>query len=526
MIINVPLSTIDVNVNANKTEINLTQNDMIIKLIEDMFETPASTKDDSSTCVSTDKTPLDILSNNAIHMNTKSRDLSSFAESVSDSKYETNSALKGPVVQTESVDKEKVKDMAVHNETLLVEENLVDTSTVNSISEKENLPVIHKKSDTAVEKDVGAAASEIGSENWSLGNCVTDTIGNVVEPVKVAPPLNGMPSLKRLNSTSYKQTTLDESVTLSSAKKPRSVFDLSKDATKKSWHELNKEDKKKVVDLACAEYDQITKQKSRTKHRKSFVVLHKHDDSDEDLNDPPQIDLLLSFQTVSERVDRLKFKNVVSDFVTVVGYFNEHTAAVIFLNERLYIVNLHRLQETLIFQKLSQTFKLPSVNLDTHIVLTERNIGPNEVSCLNSLIFSANSVLQPESECLDKRILFNGFKIKRVANSLELHGLATSIPCYGLNDLSEILLKIYKNDKISLQESRSSNSLHYLQSEASRIALTSPALSGKDEVADALNFLKQDKTWHDILSSTCFHAKDIFYGLNAASINTFAHELT
>ena len=562
LIIDVSSSLVDVNVNPSKTAVHLSCNDVIIELLQNLLESllaESTQNQPRSSCVNTTSNEVDQLCNvieekqNGINHQDNSipnQEFSNLGESKKNDFVEMQVSRSINHAPTEKQSNSLTIDENIHKttntsslskhisgssittrpltETTAVKDTAVDACEKELIlnGNVDDMQQSNRKKSNVHQCSPEHSCDEVGSKNWSCGNAVTAQNGETIEPVKVIRPLSTCTNLKQkrpFNSPELKQATLDDIAVPSNAKRPRSIFEVIKDTgIDKDWDKLSEKEQDAAISTACKEYDNFSKVTIKAKQkreRKSFVSLHKQSDSNEDeCSKPQEVMLPIDFTKLSQRIEKLSLEFQPKELVKVVGYLNNYNAAVVKYSSKYYLVNLTRLQECLVYQKLLQDFKLPSVELDTSIELTENSIGAEAFNMLQNLPFSPPSVLHPDGEILDELISSNGFKIKRICSSspsFQISSLATNIPCYGVMDLKEILLKISRNVNLTLAESRPTKCVYYLQSEASRIAQSSPVLRCKIELLDVISSLNKSGSWTETLTqSSCFHSKNIFYSLS------------
>ena len=401
------------------------------------------------------------------------------------------------------------------------ENKLLDNKTINSDK-------IECSSSIVAPKNRSSKSTEVGTKNWSCGDAVIDNDGKVIEPVRVIRPLScGNTALKRpISATLLKQSTLDNVTTSSEIKRPRTIFEVSRDTTDKDWSDLNQSEQAEVVNIACKEYNTFSKQttlKLQNKTRKSFVKLPKQIELEEDC---PKIPQILDFEKLSQKIVAMNSNcsnYVPQETIHIVGSLSERNAAVIKYGSDIFLVNLFRLREFLALRRLMQDYTLPCTQLKTAIEILENDIGTEAFSCLQNLFVSSADKSDERYEIYDERIVRNGFQIRKLISrpNFFLCGMTCSIPCYGLEDLKEILLKISYNKATSLCDCRPRKCIYYLQGEASRRLQTDPVLRDKAQLRRALNSIKQtDASWKETFSnSVCFHAKKIFSHLHAIKID-------
>lgn len=167
----------------------------------------------------------------------------------------------------------------------------------------------------------------------------------------------------------------------------------------------------------------------------------------------------------------------------------------------LVCVNQYRVQEQLLFQRLMACHSLPKERLDHPIILNERSVGG--LNCWTTLCNLSVNCNPPDTTRWidDKRLTANGFDICLKTNvesgetRVELHEVSTSIPFYGVPDLVEVLELICQKesgDSNCLSECRPFKVIHYLQSEAVRIARSLSSRMNRSEVDELLSRMENE----------------------------------
>ena len=594
LLIDVSPSAIDVNVNPNKTEIFLTQNQVILNLLEDMFDS-YSLQYCSDPSLAAEKSTQKQMSNinqnslsdagtpfandNAImleepHLDEATINHSSKTFGVSKSTSlpvkETNlkeisktcdklpstnekenchptictpfandnaimleephldkvainhscntaGVSKSTSLPVEEINSKEISEACDKLSTTSEEENCDPTNTLNNLKNKNFLESnieIFSKSSTELSN-----TNKVGSMNWSLGKAMVNSNGSSIQPVRIAHSL--ATTTKRPSDENLRQSTLDKLVSAPAPKRPRTIDEFCLDSTDKQWDDLDNNEQIEIIEKACSEYDTFSKQQTeinKKRARKSFLKLSPVTTSDdENYEEPEKLGHSIDFGKLSERITALNLTTVHKkvNSPNVVGFVNDKKGAILKYCSEYFVVNLYRLQEALIFKKLSQNMKLPCVDLEKTILIDKSTINSELFNCLLTMAQSATTQLQPDAEIIDKRITYNGFKIRKLQKSLtefHIHALANFVSSFGIDELSEVLLKINKNKSTTIEESRPAKCTYYIQGEASRMARSSPLLSCKIEILDALLFLRnENQTWINFLSEyCCYHSQNVF----------------
>ncbi|XP_025020599.1 PMS1 protein homolog 1 isoform X2 [Python bivittatus] len=96
------------------------------------------------------------------------------------------------------------------------------------------------------------------------------------------------------------------------------------------------------------------------------------------------------------------------------------------------------------------------------------------------------------SYLLDSRLVANGFKIKiisgtsAVESQLEIEGMTSCLPYYGISDLKEILSAVINNNAQEVYECRPLKVVNYLEGEAVRLSRQLPLYLSKEDVQNTI----------------------------------------
>ncbi|XP_076803662.1 PMS1 protein homolog 1-like [Clavelina lepadiformis] len=567
LIIEVPSMEIDVNVNANKTEVFLTMKSNVLKMLVEMLQedfqaskaqSESSASKESSSSFNNDQI-VDQVGDMSVDQHKNPVDSEDSRRSSDETNCEVdfqqtsgvgchfqadgsqrNSLFDDVESRTESND-ENLDRVVVSESDKCQRSDPASTTHQSSQIEPEivfapNFTISSQLSDVGESRD-GTEADRCVDDDpdqWSRGHALKDVDRHDVEPVRVIRGQqtlrkdadNGNKSSRKRPSDELSQSTLDGVVEVIQRKKPRSIFDICRDETGKSWEDLCEDDQKKVASVACQEYDKcagankdcrVTMSTKKTISRNSFITIGSDDDSDdEDTGEVTKVKLSFNLKRVKKNVmiAGLSFNNC----PRVVGFLYQHQAALLCHNSLIYVINLLRLQEAIIFRNLLTSHQLPCIDLDVDLELNEDNLGTQELDVLRTLPVCATSHLQPDVDVVDQRLVSNGFKVKRISggyHGYHLHSMTTSVPYYALDDLRDILRKISLNKATTLEGSRPSKVIYYLQGEAARVVKSSPSQPDDQDVMRMLNSLSQfESAWpEEMFSTQCFHQRNIFHKL-------------
>ncbi|XP_033113019.1 PMS1 protein homolog 1-like isoform X2 [Anneissia japonica] len=188
-------------------------------------------------------------------------------------------------------------------------------------------------------------------------------------------------------------------------------------------------------------------------------------------------------------------------------------------DDQLQLLNHHRLEEMLLYHRLLAKHRLQIQPLQPPVTLSPSMVGGHENWQTLMTMKSHVSAVDATRIFIDERLVANGFEIKQTEDNesghvrLQVTGMATNIPCYGLADLAELLNLIgcSSNSCISLQESRPVKLIHYLQGEAVRLARDLPHRSSQDDILDMVD---RQRALLPMNSHSCIHNKPFYHTLH------------
>jgi len=370
---------------------------------------------------------------------------------------------------------------------------------------------------------------------WSRGETVKDCS---VQPVKILSALqqNTLMDKKKINSALLHKT-LDHLVTTTKKSHSNTSTNMIRKQSsncKNSAYsgdlaESHKDvaESKKTENLECS-----VQHVKRSRKRNSFLVLHKwHEiENDEEKFEVHEENIdfdLGKLKNSFQKVNTFKKTSPVSTGdLCLVGNVKSLKSAVVHFESSLYLVNLLRLQECLIFNNLLSHYSLSCTDLDQWLELNEECVSRAGILVLKTLKQKETTHPDFEQEIMDERIVSNGFRIgvfQDQDNRKTLFGLFSmtlKVPYYCVSDLKDILLTIQKNPGINLKKSRPSKLLYYFQGEAARTSRGGPLYHNDFEVKRAVTMLCSEclpKT--GVLTDTvCFHNKSVFHKLYSFSV--------
>ncbi|KAG8124821.1 hypothetical protein E2320_020084, partial [Naja naja] len=302
------------------------------------------------------------------------------------------------------------------------------------------------------------------------------------------------------------------------------------------WNSLNEEEKKKYEEKAGKDLERYNRQgrkamcqnrqtsvKEREKRHKiklkdclnnqqkldtlfNSQIRRKHDDYEA----IKTIQLPFSMDTFKQNLQRLEHKKADQEESCLIRLPNFPDAWILASEEKIEMLNPYRIEEALLFKKLIENHKLPIEKLDTPIILTESLFSDAhymEVLCSMS---RESTRLDGSSYLLDPRLVANGFKIRimpgtsAVESQLEIEGMTSCLPYYGISDLKEILSAVINNNAQEVYECRPLKVVNYLEGEAVRLSRKLPLYLSEEDVQNTINRMgKQLGTQHN----SCVHGR-------------------
>nr|CAB3264972.1 mismatch repair endonuclease PMS2-like [Phallusia mammillata] len=572
VIIQLPTETVDANVNANKTQVILSQKEKVLELIESML---VDFYDASSRCekAGNESSFGSSLANSNRHLDKcpaveaveKTIPVEKSKEDTSDSSNNEN--LEPNMLHHSSTSKSaefnnnrfeanrqsSLSEIVLSNN---IECNIMEippNSPSHTRGDDKNSPGYNQTeinvlpdfnlSDDQSSVSLSSNSNKKPSEElWSRGDLLQN---KSVQPVRILAGgrsalsnVSKTPSRKRShNDDSMHQSTLDNLVTPNS-KKPRSVFEVSGGSEK--FDALPEEKQMQCISVAGTEWDNYQKQKKaeerksrklKPTERHSFIKPTLSEDEVEEGESEDG-----DFPIIEKMIDTNygSLKNNIHELIVLeqanstskqnqphfIAYLAEKSNVVFRNGPALFVANLMRLSEKVVFTNLLETYKLQCTKLDSPIALDEKIVGPQGLDVLDQLKTTNVDSMCPDAEILDPRITSNGFKVQKVVKRntgrtvYYLCSMTLSVPYYSVQELKGILSKLHTNMDLSVKESRPSCVVYYLQGEAARISWATPPSDDHTVISsDLVSVLKTSSNVEEFLGLKCFHSKPIFHKL-------------
>ncbi|XP_060571412.1 PMS1 protein homolog 1-like [Ruditapes philippinarum] len=302
------------------------------------------------------------------------------------------------------------------------------------------------------------------------------------------------------------------------------------------WQQLPDVDKKRYVDVGKVQVQDLKKKVSEKKK-----LAQKLDRRLQPVTGTPSIkDQLLASSKISA-VQSVPVKSMKLSFclqnmkqlymaglrqtqtqqdskMRLVGALKYYNSWVCCHGNEIKVVNPHRIEETLLHQELMENHIIPATKLENTIGLNEKSFGKRELfEKLLEMVPSNRGQTYVYIE--DKQLKANGIEIRCHMDQdsqpvLEIVGLATCMPMYGVKDLQEILEQITHSEATTVGLVRPLKVSFYLQGEAVRMIRQRPVHRSRE---DMLELLQQfgDSLPADCV--TCLHNKPFIqtvYNLN------------
>ncbi|XP_070588036.1 PMS1 protein homolog 1 isoform X1 [Erythrolamprus reginae] len=302
------------------------------------------------------------------------------------------------------------------------------------------------------------------------------------------------------------------------------------------WNSLNEEEKKKYEEKAVKDLERYNRQSRKAMCQNIETSMRQREKRHkiklkDCLNNQQKLDTLFNSQTrkkhddyqavrtvqlpfsmdaFKQKLQRLEHKRSDLEESCLIRLPNFPDTWILASEEKIEMLNPYRIEEALLFKKLIENHKLPIEKLDTPIILTERLFSDShyiEVLCgmsRESARFDGSSYL------LDPRLVANGFKIRiipgtsAVESELEIEGMTSCLPYYGISDLKEILSAVINNNAQEVYECRPLKVVNYLEGETVRLSRKLPLYLSEEDVQNTIKRMgKQLGTQHN----SCVHGR-------------------
>ncbi|NP_001079545.1 postmeiotic segregation increased 1 [Xenopus laevis] len=317
------------------------------------------------------------------------------------------------------------------------------------------------------------------------------------------------------------------------------------------WGKLNQEEKfnyeeKAAKDLerynlqmATATREHVEKQKDSEKRQKmssrpsptrkvtlktplsNQQILDKLFQSQEKKKSKPPISsvqVAFKLSMLKQRISKLTNpQNSVEEDFCLINKLSFPGAWIVASKSKIALLNPYRAEEALIFKRLLKNHKIPAEKLESPIVLTDSLLGGSPY--LDALLSMQKDPpkLNGETYFSDPRLTANGFLIKivpgksAVEKHIEIEGMASSLPFYGVSDLKEILSSVPIKKSNELCDYRPIKVWNYLEGEAVRLSRQLPLNLSKEDVQDIMHRVKNQLGSE---TKACLHGHQFFHHLS------------
>lgn len=172
----------------------------------------------------------------------------------------------------------------------------------------------------------------------------------------------------------------------------------------------------------------------------------------------------------------------------------------------LLLLNMFRVEEALLFQRLMNNNILPTVELKEPIHVTEESVGGTENMAALWSMEKQSPQFDGSVMFSDLRLVANGFKIKLSPDHLQLWliEMADCVPFFGLEDLREILVAVVQKKTKDVSDCRPLKVSNYLKGEAVRLVRQMPSHFSREEVRDTVQRME---TQLEKNHRTCLHER-------------------
>ncbi|NP_958476.2 PMS1 protein homolog 1 [Danio rerio] len=200
----------------------------------------------------------------------------------------------------------------------------------------------------------------------------------------------------------------------------------------------------------------------------------------------------------------------------LVNRLASHGAWVVLCGRKLMLLNPFRVEEALLFKRLLEDNILPTVRLQTPVLLTDGVLGGPEYMDVLLNMKKDGPEFNGDISLTDPRLVANGFEIRMISGPqsserhVEVMGMADCMPFFGIGDLREILQAIKARGAKTVAQCRPRKVSHYLESEAVRLARQLPLSLSRADVTNTLCRMQQELQDE---SQVCIHRLPFFHNL-------------
>ncbi|XP_038044758.1 PMS1 protein homolog 1-like [Patiria miniata] len=201
--------------------------------------------------------------------------------------------------------------------------------------------------------------------------------------------------------------------------------------------------------------------------------------------------------------------------LNLIGQLASHDVWLAHHGNQVVVFNQYRVEETLLFHRLLAHHMLPCQPVEVPVVLSPSMVGGHDNWA--TLLEMSKRVNPPDPAMYytDTRLTANGFTIKQTVDSetvevkVQVIAMATTVSCYGIQDLQELLELITTKQSCTLSQCRPLKVANYLKGEAVRMARNLPSTMLEEDVQNVIERMKQLPNQ----CKTCLHNQPFTYPL-------------
>uniref|UniRef100_A0A8D0HFQ9 PMS1 homolog 1, mismatch repair system component n=1 Tax=Sphenodon punctatus TaxID=8508 RepID=A0A8D0HFQ9_SPHPU len=307
------------------------------------------------------------------------------------------------------------------------------------------------------------------------------------------------------------------------------------------WEMLNEEERKNYEEKAAKDLERYnrqtkkamnksmegstkeTRQKPKLKaslanRQKRDKLFHSQIEKEHKRNQAIKIvQVPFSMNSLKHKLHDLEQRVLNEDELCLIQHLNFPDAWIVASEKKIMLLNPYRVEEALLFKRLLENHKLSVETLDKPIVLTDSLFsGSHYMEVLHNMPKDRQS-FNGSTYLSDPRLVENGFRIRMIPgpsateNQLEIEGMSSSLPFYGVSDLKEILNAVVNRNAKEVYECRPRKVINYLEGEAVRLSRQLPLCLSKEDVQDSVCRMKQQLGNEH--KGSCVHGRPFYHHL-------------
>ncbi|KAK7938320.1 hypothetical protein WMY93_001646 [Mugilogobius chulae] len=523
--VNVSAAALDVNVTPDKTQVLLHHKEAVLAAVEELLESLYGSNNitkNSSTEEQTD--PKTSNTSNS----TKDLEENLTMKSKQPCPPENTTIInKNTHISNKEIPQNRSSDASLHCQNSSSSSSVAEDWIVNqlpsfSLFDEEELlqtcakePNLIENSPDKLEEDgLETRKDSFTSEEWSRGTALRDSESDQpLQPVTILQP-NSENGCKKAG-VSNKEQTSNSIIEKRAALKAYDVLDnrTINEAVRERWKALSQEEKKRFEDKAQKHTDQHEQAKSASTEASRRVSAQGHKRKAAPLSNQQLLDQLFSAQPQKKlkqvqskpcRSVRFSLGSVRQNLLrlsqskpsTALGLepvcrMCPQGSWLVLSGQRLMVLNPFRVEEALLFKRLVENNRLPTVDLKEPIELTEEMVGGAEFMEVLCEMERDSPELDGSVLFSDLRLVANGFKIKLYpavclcwpcssrgqVRQVRVVALSECVPFLGVSDLREILGAVVQKKSRAVSDCRPLKVCNYLKGEAVRLVRQMPSAS-------------------------------------------------